>query len=45
MYLRVQYVCIFGCDVFICVVGMHVVSVCAALESWKLCVLWGRVAA
>lgn len=37
---RFLCVCVFGCDVFMCVVGMHVASVCAQLEVWKPCVSW-----
>lgn len=31
--MKVWGVCVFGCDVFMCVVGTHVASVCARLET------------
>lgn len=34
-------VCVFGCDVFMCVLEMHVTSVCNRLEGWKHCVSCG----
>lgn len=43
MCMKVWGVCVFGCDVFMCVVGTHVASVCAQMEGWRPgCILeWG----